>query len=75
VALATLDAVRLLPSAEAVVELVPSGTDLAVSMANGEPVALVDALEGAAADGRRDGLRVHQMHPLAERPSITGGLG
>jgi acyl-CoA hydrolase len=39
-------------------------------MANGEPVALVDALE--ANHERLEDVRLHQMHALHERPYIHG---
>jgi acyl-CoA hydrolase len=72
---AALHSVRQLTRADEILDFVADGTDLAVSQANGEPVELIDALEAAAGDGERDGLTVHQMHPLGERPSITGALG
>lgn len=72
---ATLDGVRRLGAPQDVLEHVTDGTDLAVSMANGEPIALLDALEDAVAAEGRTGLRVHQMHPLMVRPSIRGELG
>jgi acyl-CoA hydrolase len=42
-------------------------------MANGEPVGLFDALERNA--DRLDGVRVHQMHALHDRPYIRGEHG
>lgn len=72
---ATLDGVRRMTSAQDVLEHVRSDTDLAVSMANGEPVELLDALEDAVDADERTGLHVHQMHPLAARRSIRGELG
>jgi acyl-CoA hydrolase len=47
--------------------------DLIVPLANGEPVAVLDALEANAA--RLDGVRIHQMHALAERAYIRGEFG
>src|SRR4051812_44303162 len=47
--------------------------DVIVPMANGEPVGLLDALE--AGNERLDGVRVHQMHALHERPYIRGAYG
>jgi acyl-CoA hydrolase len=54
---------------------VAPGADLIVPLANGEPVSVIDAIEGAAAAGEVDGLRIHQMHALHPRPSIRGELG
>ncbi|MCB1040753.1 MAG: acetyl-CoA hydrolase/transferase family protein [Acidimicrobiales bacterium] len=48
--------------AEAVLDHVEPGTQVIVPLANGEPVALIEALDAAAADLR--GVRVHQMHAL-----------
>jgi acyl-CoA hydrolase len=59
--------------AEAVVDHVRPGADLIVPLSNGEPVGLLDAIEAAA--DRLEGVRVHQMHALHERPSIRGELG
>jgi acyl-CoA hydrolase len=56
--------------AEDVLAHVPSGADVIVPMANGEPVALVDVLE--ANHERLDDVRLHQMHALHERPYIHG---
>jgi acyl-CoA hydrolase len=44
--------------------------DLIVPLANGEPVSVLDAIEGEAE--RFDGVRVHQMHALYDRPYIHG---
>lgn len=60
---------------EDVLQHVRPGDDLIVAMANGEPTAALDALETAAADGRLDRVRVHQMHALHHRPSIDGAYG
>ncbi len=51
--------------------------DLIVPLANGEPTAVLDALEEAvAADPDRfDALRVHQMHALHDRPHLAGSFG
>ena len=49
------------------------GADLILPLANGEPVAVMDALEAAALD--LDGVRVHQMHALTERAYIRGEYG
>ena len=49
------------------------GADLIVPLANGEPVALLDAVERAA--GQLSGVRVHQMHVLHDRPYLHGEYG
>ncbi len=54
--------------AEAVLDLVPEGADLIVPLANGEPTAVLDALE-AGVDQLCD-VRVHQMHALHDRPYL-----
>jgi acyl-CoA hydrolase len=46
-----------------------------VPLGNGEPVALLDAIERAAADGAIDGVQVHQMHALRDRPYLHGEFG
>ena len=51
-----------------------AGTDLIVPLANGEPVTLLDAHRGQAADGST-GVRVHQMHALHDRPYLHGAFG
>jgi acyl-CoA hydrolase len=51
-------------------EHIPSGADVIVAMANGEPVGLVDALEEQHA--RLHDVRIHQMHALHRRPCIAG---
>ena len=48
-------------------------TDVIVPLANGEPVGVMDALE-ADADGL-EGVRVHQMHVLHDRPYLHGVHG
>lgn len=60
-----------LPSA--VLDHVDAGADIIVPLANGEPPALLDALEAAA--DRLEGVRVHQMHALDERAYIRGEFG
>jgi len=47
--------------------------DVIVPLANGEPVAVLDAIEAHA--DRFDALRVHQMHVLHDRPSLHGVFG
>jgi acyl-CoA hydrolase len=52
---------------------VPEGADIIVPLANGEPPALLDALEANASS--LEGVRVHQMHALQERRYINGEFG
>ena len=59
--------------AGAVLDHIGSGADLIVPLANGEPVALLDAIEGAAAG--LVGVRVHQMHALRDRRYLHGEFG
>lgn len=55
---------------EDVVDLIRPGSELIVPLANGEPTAVLDALE--AAHERLDGVQVHQMHALHDRPYLKG---
>ena len=57
---------------EALVEEMPASADLVVPIANGEPVALLDELE-ARADSL-EGVRIHQMHALRDRPYLHGAF-
>jgi acyl-CoA hydrolase len=57
----------------AVLDHVGVGTDLIVPLANGEPVTLLDAVEAAAEEWQ--GVRVHQMHALHDRPYLHGAFG
>ena len=59
-----------MPDASAVLAHVSPGADVIIPMANGEPVALLDALE--AEHDRLEGVRVHQMHALHDRPYLHG---
>ena len=59
--------------ASAVLEHIGPGADLIVPLANGEPVTLLDAIEAHASD--LDGVRVHQMHALHDRPYLHGAFG
>ena len=43
-----------------------------VPLAAGEPVGLLDAIEAAA--DQLEGVRVHQMHALHDRPYLHGGV-
>lgn len=56
--------------ADALVSALPPGADVVVPIANGEPVALLDALE--ARSDRLDGVSIHQMHALRDRPYLHG---
>jgi acyl-CoA hydrolase len=58
---------------EAVLEHVPIGADVIVPLANGEPVAVLDALERA--NERLHHVRVHQMHALRDRPYLHRAFG
>jgi acyl-CoA hydrolase len=58
---------------DAVLDHIGPGADLIVPIANGEPVALLDAIEAAA--DRLSGVRVHQMHVLRDRPYLHGAFG
>jgi acyl-CoA hydrolase len=58
---------------EAVLEHVAPGTDIIMPLANGEPVAVLDAIEAAAATLHN--VRVHQMHALNDRPYLRGEFG
>lgn len=51
---------------------VVSGANVIVPVANGEPVAVLDAMEAAAALGDLEGVSVHQMHALHDRPYLDG---
>src|SRR5262245_49082463 len=59
--------------AEAVLDHIERGTQLIVPLANGEPTAVLDAVEAAA--GSLEGVRVHQMHALHERRYLNGDFG
>jgi len=61
--------------AESVIDLVPVGADILVPLANGEPRVVVAALDQAAADGRLEGVRVHQMHAVYDHPYLHGKYG
>ena len=64
------------PSApEAVVEHVRPHGHVVVPLGNGEPVALLDALEHAADTERIEGVAVHQLHALHDRRYLHGEFG
>ncbi len=56
--------------AEALVAQLPPRADLVLPIANGEPVALLDAIEARAQ--RLTQTKIHQMHALRDRPYIRG---
>lgn len=58
-----------------VIDLIGADGNIIVPLANGEPTAVMDALEAAAATGRLSGVRVHQMHALHERAYLAGEYG
>jgi acyl-CoA hydrolase len=58
-----------------VVDLISARGDVIVPLANGEPTAVLDALEAAAEAGRLDGVSVHQMHALHDRSYLAGAYG
>lgn len=60
---------------EAVIDLLPPGANIVVPLANGEPVTVLDAVEAAAAAGRLEGVRVHQMHAVHDRAYFDGRYG
>lgn len=62
-------------SADAVLAHVRTNGHVIVPLANGEPVALLDAIEAGAAAGHVDGVTVHQMHALRDRPYLHGEYG
>lgn len=59
----------------AVLAHIAAGTDIIVPIANGEPRALMDAIEAAAEAEALVGVRVHQMHALHDRPYLHGAFG
>jgi acyl-CoA hydrolase len=66
----------VLPSAgrpDDVLAHIGPGTNVIVPIANGEPVACLDAIEAGA--DRLEGVRVHQMHALHERGYFDGRYG
>lgn len=57
---------------DAVIDLIEPGTSVIVPLACGEPLAVLDAIERAAASGRIDRVTVHQMHAMVDRPYLAG---
>lgn len=64
-----------------VVDLLEPDTRIIVPLANGEPTAVLDAIEEAVAadiaagSDRFTGLRIHQMHALHDRRYLSGEFG
>jgi acyl-CoA hydrolase len=58
---------------ERVLDHIGPGTPLVVPLANGEPTALLDAIEAAAPGLER--VTVHQMHALHDRAYLHGAFG
>jgi acyl-CoA hydrolase len=56
-----------------VVQYVGSGANVVVPLANGEPTAVLDAIEADVASLR--GVRIHQMHVLHDRPYLHAPPG
>jgi acyl-CoA hydrolase len=60
-------------AADDVMRHIPPGADVIVPLANGEPTAVLDAIEAQA--GSLDRVRIHQMHALHDRPYMHGAHG
>jgi acyl-CoA hydrolase len=60
-------------SPDAVLEHIGRGTELIVPLANGEPTAVLDAIEAHA--DQLEGVKVHQMHAIHDRPYLRGEFG
>jgi len=56
-------------------DLILPGQRIIVPIANGEPVAVLDAVEELAAKGCLQRVEVHQMHALRDRPYLAGAFG
>lgn len=70
---AELLAATRLQSAADVLEHVHDDAQIIVPIANGEPRLLLDAIEAGA--DRLDGVTVHQMHALHDRPYLHAAFG
>jgi acyl-CoA hydrolase len=66
-------AVTAASAPDAVLDHIGPQSDLIVPLANGEPVSLLDVVE--AHPSVLDGVRVHQMHAIHDRPSLHGAYG
>jgi acyl-CoA hydrolase len=64
-------------SASDVIDHIRAGDHLIVPLANGEPTAVMDAIDEAAADPTSpiDGVVVHQMHAVHDRPYLASAYG
>jgi len=62
-------------SPEAVLDHIRPHGHLIVPLGNGEPQTLLDAIEAAAAADTLDGVVVHQMHALHNRPYLHAAYG
>ncbi len=64
-------------SAADVIDHIRPGDQLIVPLANGEPTAVMEAIDSAAADPDSpiDGVVVHQMHGVHDRPYMAGVYG
>jgi acyl-CoA hydrolase len=60
-------------SPEDVLQHIGPGTELIVPLANGEPTAVLDAIEAHA--DHLEGVKVHQMHAIHDRPYLHGEYG
>lgn len=60
-------------SPEDVLQHIGPGTELIVPLANGEPTAVLDAIEAHAEE--LQGVKVHQMHAIHDRPYLRGEFG
>ncbi len=60
-----------------VLDHIGPGTQIIVPLGNGEPVAVMDAIDAAAASGdpRIDEVRVQQMHAIHDHPYLHGVYG
>ena len=59
--------------ADAVLDHIGTGTQLIVPLANGEPTAVLDAIEAAV--DTLQGVGVHQMHAIHDRPYMARYVG
>jgi acyl-CoA hydrolase len=65
-------------SPESVLAHIGPGTDIIMPLANGEPTAVVDVIEAAAADEHCptvSDVKIHQMHALHDRAYLAGTYG
>ena len=60
-----------------VLDHIAPGTQIVVPLGNGEPTAVIDAIEDAAAEGdpRIHDVRIHQMHAIHDRRYLAGEFG